>query len=234
MSDTTADLATAVHDKTVASSFVEAVDRFGARTALRWKQGDDWRTMSWTDYGDRVSRVAAGLRERGVKPGDRVVLMMRNIPEFHVIDMAVYFCGATPVSIYNSSSPEQIEYLVGHCKAVLVIVENAGFLRRFDGLRGSLPALREVGIVDGEADFSLADLLAAEPIDLAAGAKQVQTDDLATVIYTSGTTGPPKGVMLTHYNVVFTVESLRRRIEPRPRRASSGVRIYRWPTSRSV
>ena len=72
-------------------------------------------------------------------PGDRVVLMMRNIPEFHWLDLAVLFLGATPVSIYNSSSPDQVAYLAGHCGAKVAIVENEGFLTKFLEVRDELP-----------------------------------------------------------------------------------------------
>jgi long-chain acyl-CoA synthetase len=138
-------------------------------------------------------------------------LMMRNIPEFHVIDTAAYFLGAAPVSIYNSSSESQIEYLVNHCEAKLAFVEDSRFLDRFRAVRKQLPNIEAVGSLrdHGEGEFSWEDLLTAEPIDLHAAASTAKPEDLATMIYTSGTTGPPKGVMLSHYNICWTVESLR-------------------------
>ena len=147
----------------------------------------------------------------GIGRGDRLVLMMRNIPEFHIIDTAAYFLGAAPVSIYNSSSASQIEYLVNHSEAKLAFVEDSRFLDRFRPVLDQLPRIEALGSLrdhqDGE--FSWEDLMAAEPIDLAAAAQTARPEDLATMIYTSGTTGPPKGVMLSHYNVCWTVESLR-------------------------
>src|SRR5688572_10858029 len=105
---------------TVPEAFVSTVARSGDSTALRWKRPDGaWDSLSFTQLADRVARVATGLRELGVRPGDRVLLMMRNVPEFHVADLAVLFAGATPVSIYNSSSPEQVAYLAGHAGARL-------------------------------------------------------------------------------------------------------------------
>ena len=146
----------------------------------------------------------------GLGPRDRVVLMMRNVPEFHVLDTAAYFCGATPISIYNSSSPEQIQYLTHHSHAVIGIAEDEDLLARFAPVRSKLPDLRCLGAVRGDADFTYAELLAHAPIDLDAAAAAIEPGHLATVIYTSGTTGPPKGVMLTHYNIAWTVESLLR------------------------
>ncbi|HUP76746.1 MAG TPA: AMP-dependent synthetase/ligase [Acidimicrobiales bacterium] len=209
---TSEELAAKVAGQTVASAFLGAVQRVGAATALRWKEGEQWRSLNWLDYADRVARVAAGLRALGVGPGDRVMLMVRNIPEFHVLDTAAYFCGATPISIYNSSSREQIRYLANHSHAVIGVVEDEGFARRWVEVRADLTGLRGLGVVRGAADFNYDDLLSHTPIDLVAAAASIDPSQLATVIYTSGTTGPPKGVMLTHQNVAWTVESLRRSI----------------------
>jgi long-chain acyl-CoA synthetase len=198
--------------QTIPRAFLDTVAARGDAVALRWKDGDDWREMTFAEYRDQVARAAAGLRELGVGPGDRVVLMLRNTPEFHVLDTATLFLGATPVSIYNSSSAEQIEYLAGHCEAVVGVVEDNGFLTRFNQVRAALPDLRSLGVVrpgDEAHDFTYADLLAHEPLDLDAEVGHAQPDDLATVIYTSGTTGPPKGVMISHANAVFMVASLR-------------------------
>ncbi|HEV8298072.1 MAG TPA: AMP-dependent synthetase/ligase [Acidimicrobiales bacterium] len=194
--------------RTVASNFVTTVDERPSGTALRWQSEAGWESLSYADYARRVACAAAGLRELGLQPGDRVALMMRNVPEFHVIDLAVTFCGGTPISIYNSSSTEQIEYLVGHSRASLAILEDQSFLERFRVARAQLSAIRAVGSLRGDSDFSYADLLAHSPIDLDAAASAVDPSHLATVIYTSGTTGAPKGVMVTHGQVVFTMLSL--------------------------
>ncbi len=201
-----------IEGKTVARAFLDTVAGRGSAVALRWKEGDDWRELTWEQYGDQVARIAGGLRQRGVKRGDRVVLMMRNCPEFHLIDVAALMLGATPVSIYNSSAPDQVAYLVGHCEAVLGIAEDDSFLSRFEPVRGELPTMTQLGVVrPGErgADFTLDELLAADAIDLDAAAAEGDGEDLATVIYTSGTTGPPKGVMISNRNIMFMVESLR-------------------------
>ncbi|MEU4418790.1 AMP-binding protein, partial [Nocardia salmonicida] len=132
--------------------------------------------------------------------------MMRNIAEFHVADLAVVFAGATPVSIYNSSSPEQIAYLASHAGATLAIVENPTFLSRFDSAADRISENTRYVVLDQAPTertdvTSFAALLETEPLDLTAAAAEVTPDTLATVIYTSGTTGNPKGVMITHRNV---------------------------------
>jgi long-chain acyl-CoA synthetase len=186
--------------------------------ALRWRVGDDWGSWTWSEVAERVARVAAGLKAMGVVPGDRIVLMMRNIPDFHVIDLAAYFCGATSVSIYNSSSAEQIRYLVDHCEATFGIVEDADYLKRFLEVRDQLTTLRALAMLEDPAGAApedvvpYADLLAHAPIDLEAASGDCGPDDLATLIYTSGTTGPPKAVMISHRNIAWTVESLVRLI----------------------
>ncbi|MGH9032848.1 MAG: AMP-dependent synthetase/ligase [Acidimicrobiia bacterium] len=198
------------------SRFLETVRARPDAVALRWKDGDAWGEWTFDDYATGACRLAAGLAGLGVERGDRVVLMMRNRPEFHVADMAVMLCGGTPISIYNSSAPEQVQYLAGHCHAKVAIVEDIGYLERILKVRSELPALSDVAVID-DADGLAPDdvgqwdaLLANDPVEFDTAATVAQPDDLATVIYTSGTTGPPKGVMLDHTNIVWTVESLRR------------------------
>ncbi|HEX2039059.1 MAG TPA: AMP-dependent synthetase/ligase [Acidimicrobiales bacterium] len=204
-----------VAGETVTTQFAKTVGKHGELTALRWRTPDGgWGELTFRDYAERACRVAAGLRSLGVDRGQRVVLMMRNRPEFYIADMAVLLCGATPISIYNSSAPEQVQYLTGHSEARVAIVEDIGFLERFLKVRSELPALEHIVLMedpDGLAPddvLSWSTLLEAAPVDFDEATKVPQPDDLATVIYTSGTTGPPKGVMLTHYNVVWTAESL--------------------------
>jgi len=213
-----AEIDQAAAGSTVASRFAETVHRSGDRAALRWQDGDRWAELTFAQWADQACRAAGGLRRLGLQPGQRVVLMMRNRPEFHVIDVAVLLCGATPISIYNSSSAEQVEYVAGHSEAFVAAVEDLAFLERFREVRDRLPMLRHIVVVDDKGstpdDASpWTDLLAADPVDLAEASALARAEDLVTVIYTSGTTGPPKGVMLTHANVVWTAESYQRLLE---------------------
>jgi long-chain acyl-CoA synthetase len=214
-----ADLDAAVADRTVPSLFVERVAARGDAVALRWRPpGSDTATgaLTWAEYAERATRVAAGLAELGVRPGQRVLLMMRNRPEFHYTDMGVLLAGATPISIYNSSSPEQIEYLAGHSESAVAVVGDVGMLERFLKVRSELPGLRKLVLMDDPDRLApsdvvpFADLLGAAPVDLEAAAARTRPEDLLTLIYTSGTTGPPKGVMITNRNLCWVVESMAR------------------------
>ncbi len=214
MGDTTSDeISRLVAGATVSGAFRDQVRARPDAVALRWKDGEGWGEWTWADYADRACRLAAALTAAGVRRGDRVVLMLRNRPEFHVADVAVLLVGATPISVYNSSSPEQVAYLVGHCGAAYAMVEDDDYLARFRAVADETPTLRGIAVVEPTTASGVStwgDLLAAAPVDLDAAAAVAQPSDLATVIYTSGTTGPPKGVMLDHENIRWTVECLRR------------------------
>ena len=173
-----------------------------------------WNTWTVAEVADQAAAAAAGFLADGVGPGERVLLMMRNRPDFHWLDLGAQFVRATPVSIYNSSSPEEIEYLAGHAEARIAIIEDDSFLQRMLKVRGALPRLEKIYVIDppeGELPdgvLPVAELMSHGRADLAALAADTMPEDLATLIYTSGTTGPPKGVMITQYNVVFTADSL--------------------------
>jgi len=182
--------------------------------AARDRDLEAWDEWTAAEYLGRAARVAAGLRSLGVEPGQRVLLMMRNRPDFHWLDVGAQLLRATPVSIYNTSSSEEIQFLAADAEARVAIVEDAGFLERLLAVRDALPVLEHVLVLDPEAVRPgvrpVEDLFehgALDPVELAAA---IRPDDLATLIYTSGTTGPPKGVMISQHNVVYTVAQLRR------------------------
>ena len=108
----------------------------------------------WTlrEYADTTARAVAGLQHAGLVPNERILLMMRNRPEFHWFDLAAQFLRATPVSIYNSSSPEEIQYLADHAGAEIAIVEDTSFLERLLKVRDELPKLKQIYVLDPPAD----------------------------------------------------------------------------------
>ncbi len=170
------------------------------------KSADGETSITFGEYGERVKDIAAGLAAKGVKRGDAVGMLMLNRPEFHLVDTAAVHLGATPFSIYNTSSPPQIVHLLENSGANVVVSERM--------LLPSLLAAREqlgrdlaIVSIDGsdeEGVLSLEELIAEgdDDFDFEAAWKAVEPEDVLTLIYTSGTTGPPKGVELTHANMI--------------------------------
>jgi long-chain acyl-CoA synthetase len=211
-----------VHSAVAATSapqmFLKLVSEHPDLPALHSMRADEpgsWNVWTMGDYADTTARAVAGLQQAGLVPQERILLMMRNRPEFHWFDLAAQFLRATPVSIYNSSSPEEIQYLAEHAGAEIAIVEDSSFLNRLLKVRDELPMLKQIYVIDPPVGGCPAGVQPAAVLmekgaaDLDALAKEIRADDIATLIYTSGTTGPPKGVMISQYNVVYTVESLR-------------------------
>jgi len=180
--------------------------------AVALRTPGDAVVLTWTDYRRRVDAIAAVLHDLGVRRGDTVAMMLVNRPEFHLVDTAALHLGATPFSIYNSNSPEQIEYLFANAGNKVVVTEPQ-FVARLNAAGASCV----VSVEDCADALSLTALeAAAAPIDVAALAAAVQPDDVATLIYTSGTTGPPKGVECTHEQLLASAEGFRAWFEVTP------------------
>ena len=194
--------------RTVPDGLLHLARTRGDETAFRTRDGDTW---TWASYLERAARFAGGLRALGVRPGDRVVLMLHNRREFHVADAGALLAGATPISVYNSSSPEQIAYLAGHSEAVVAVTESGEFAERVLAAASDLPRLRSVVVADDAPDGTTPydDVAGAAPVDAEQAVAAIDPSSLITVIYTSGTTGPPKGVMLDHTNVLSAYEGLK-------------------------
>jgi long-chain acyl-CoA synthetase len=164
----------------------------------------DGVSITFAQYRDRVRRLAGGLHALGVRRGDTVGFMLTNRPEFHLLDTAVMHLGATPFSIYNTSSVEQIAYLLADAGCRVTIVE-AAFLEPMQRAIADTGTVEHLIVLDAEPEraITLAALEragASAVLDFEATWRAVASDDVLTLIYTSGTTGPPKGVMLTHAN----------------------------------
>jgi long-chain acyl-CoA synthetase len=175
---------------------------------------------TWGEYFNRAAAAAAGLAGLGVGRGDTFALWMTNRPESHVADSAALLLGAAPFSVYPTFTSEQAEHVIGDAGARVLVTEAAFLDGALEVRARGRTALELVVLVDGEhlQAISWDELLDAAPseFDVAAAANAVQPDDLATLIYTSGTTGAPKGVELTHANVVTQVAALRDAFELGP------------------
>jgi len=176
---------------TLCEAFQLTAARFRDRIALRSSGGDV--ELTWSEYAERVRVVAGGLASLGVGSGDTVAMLLTNRPEFHIVDSAALHLGATPFSVFNTSTLEQIEYLFANAGNRVLVTERA-FMDVVRAVHAP-PLERVVILEDG--------LPEAEHPGFEAAWRRVTSDNMATLIYTSGTTGPPKGVQLTHANLMF-------------------------------
>jgi long-chain acyl-CoA synthetase len=188
---------------------------------------DDGVSLTWSELLRRVEAVAGGLAKLGVSRGDTVAIMLGNRPEFHIVDLAAVTLGAVPFSIYLTYPAAEIEYLIRDAGSKVAVVEQAHLDALLEARR-ALPELAHVIVVDGEASpertMALADLEASNPaFDLAQVQDAVGPHDLVTLIYTSGTTGPPKGVQLSHHNVMSAAETVEQVVTFDP-----GSRVISW------
>jgi long-subunit acyl-CoA synthetase (AMP-forming) len=152
----------------------------------------DETAITWAEFGERVERIAGGLAAAGVQRGDAVALMLLNRPEFHLVDAAAMHLGATTFSVYNTSTREQVEYLFGNAGNRVVVTQRE-FQPILEGLTEQLFLVEELEDLEDRtpSDFHFEETWRA-----------VEPDDILCLIYTSGTTGPPKGVQLTHKNLM--------------------------------
>jgi long-chain acyl-CoA synthetase len=209
--------------KTVIEAFHKTAAENADTTAIR-TQGDDF-TITWGELRERVDKLAAGLSKLGVKRGDTVALMFPNQFEFHLADLAAMTIGATPFSLYVTASPDQIKYVVGDAAAKVAVID-AQFAERFLKVKDDLPLEHIVVVGDApEGTLKLEDVEndPDEGFDADKAAAAVEPGDLLTLIYTSGTTGPPKGVELTHDNLIKSIEGFKQIIEFPP-----GGRVVSW------
>ena len=213
--DRPADTARGAHGVTLPSMFAATVDRLPDAVAVRSGVEPGAGALTWQQYREQVARAVTGLSHLGLSHGDRVVMMTTNRPEFHVADIAVAHLGGVAVSVYNSSAPEQIRYVVEHCGGRGLIIEERFADRVLEAIR-DVPTVAWLVVIGDKVPTGATpwvDVLAAEPADLDAVARSVSPDDLATVIYTSGATGPPKGVMLTHACIAWQTTAMLARID---------------------
>ncbi|MFY9574598.1 MAG: long-chain fatty acid--CoA ligase, partial [Blastocatellia bacterium] len=199
--------------ETLVELLQQAVAAQPEREALRYKQDRAWVGISADQLLGRVRNVALGLYRLGIRKGDRIAILAESGPLWSITDYAVLANGAVNVPIYPTQPTHQVEYILRESEPKLLFVSTPRQMRRVDAAIKKFPDLRIVGfqpIPDGENFISFksleqdGDRVAAERPELFdLIASDVLGSDLASIIYTSGTTGEPKGVLLTHSNIVF-------------------------------
>lgn len=202
--------------KTVMQVFAQTVANHGDRVALKTKKDGRWVDWNFNQYQDEVHRAARGFMHLGLEPGRSVSIIGYNCPQWLFADLAAIAAGGVPAGIYTTSSPELCAYVAGHCKAQIVVVENAEHLAKFKKIRDELPELKAIVMMFGEdADenvyswdelLQLGEKTPAEELQQRIDKQNPQ--DCATLIYTSGTTGQPKAVMMSHHNLTWTAKSV--------------------------
>ena len=189
---------------TMAQAFLRTIAWRGDAVALRTPDGST--QVRYDELLDVMGAIAAALTAHGVSPGDTVGLMLANRPEFHLIDGAAMLMGATPFSVYNTSPPEQLAFVIGDAGARIMLVESR-FVPVIEAATRLGLDLDQIVVVDDDQQWSNF-LASGGGFDIEAAAAAVRPDDLVTLIYTSGTTGPPKGVELSHANVISMLRSV--------------------------
>jgi long-chain acyl-CoA synthetase len=202
---------------TLTKLFFDAVEKFNRPDALQFKRNGQYQPISHRDLADRVRRVALGLQELGIRPGDRVAILSENRPEWAIADFACLNSALTDAPFYPNLPPEQLPYLINDSGAVAIFCSTAAQSAKVASVRSKCPGLKHVigfsATRQPGEDMTLAELEErGRAVDDDARkrayrdrALSVKPDDLATLIYTSGTTGDPKGVMLTHDNIYSNV-----------------------------
>lgn len=204
---------------TLNRNFQETVSRYGAKTALRYKEAGEYRDITYADLAARVQDMASGLTALGVEKGDRVSILAENCPEWAITDLATLALGGIVIPIYPTLPAAQVGYIVRNSGAKVLVVADAKQLGKVAEVRGELTDLQHVVVIEEKAAApdqdvkSFADVIELgkkTPLDSEAYAarwKSVTSDDVASIVYTSGTTGDPKGAMLTHGNFVWDVDA---------------------------
>jgi long-chain acyl-CoA synthetase len=196
------------HDNVVSSVFSHERDDPDHVIFQRLVDGN-WTDVTCKEAAEQIRAAALGLIAEGVQPGDRVALLSATRYEWPIIDFAILAIGALTVPIYETSSVEQIRFVLENSEAVLIFAETDEHADRVEQIAGALPKLRKVFRIAGSGTPALEALAEAgrsvDPSELDKRLAAIRSSDPATLIYTSGTTGRPKGCQLTHSNLVYEV-----------------------------
>jgi len=209
-----------IQSATILDAFNDNVRETPGLPALRRRVGTGWEILTWADYGRAVSEVTAALAELGIGAGEQVGILSNNRIEWHIADLGTLANGSVTVPLYQTSSAEQVAYILGHSESRLCFVENHELLAKILQVKDELPKLDRVVVFDDAERFddpflvSFPELRAIgqarlqhDPALFEERVAAVTPDQLATLVYTSGTTGPPKGAMISHANIMWTIRS---------------------------
>ena len=202
----------------ILGAFTETVAKRGNDSAARYRDANDkWQTVTWAEMDGQRQELAAGLLGLGLQAKERVNILASTSYGWMVADIAIQSCGGQTVPIYQSNTGPECEYIINNCEAVMVFVDSQEQLAKLQSQKENLPNVRKVILMDNSGDASdwtvnLSDVIASgkaaladSQATLAERAAGLTPDDILTLIYTSGTTGRPKGVVLTHGNMLYQI-----------------------------
>ena len=197
-------------ERTLLSGLRELAAEDPDRPAIAYRDGDGFSSWSLGRFLEEVDEVARGLVGIGIEPGQRVCIFSATSLEWAVLDHAIWAAGAVSVPIYETSSAEQVEWIVSNSGAVALVAETRELLQEYEQVADRLPACEHVEVFEDDGLQRIKD--AGRHVSPAAVRERedaLRPDDLATIVYTSGTTGRPKGCRITHHNLVFNVAAAR-------------------------
>ena len=184
--------------------------------ALAYKRGGQWRRYSIQEYVELTNLISYGMIHLGIKPGDNVGIVSGNRPQWNMLDMAIMQMGAISIPIYPTISQEDYRYILNHAEMKMIFIEGRDLRRKLEPVLPDVKTLKSIYVFDEtDGDYKFLDQLIElgrenqAPEKLKELKDSIKTGDLATIIYTSGTTGNPKGVMLSHSNIVNQIENLK-------------------------
>jgi long-chain acyl-CoA synthetase len=195
---------------TIYESFVETVNKFPAKTSLMYKKNERYVDIKYKELQNYVEAVSDRWSELGIKKGTPVAIFSYNRPEWVIADLAVLRLGGIVVPIYHTLPDCLVKYIINDSKTELLFVENAQLFSLVKKVRNEMPSLKNIVVFDyrgiaGEEDFIKFDELKMKSSKATPKFPDVLESDIATYVYTSGTTAEPKGVMLTHENILSNV-----------------------------
>lgn len=196
-------------DDNPVSALMAMAETSPGQPAISYRDGDRFVDVSLGDFAAEVKQIAAGLVGLGIEPGSMICLHSSTRPEFTYLDYAIWAAGCVTVPIYETSSEEQVQWIIGNSEAVALISENQHMKDSFDAVADSLPACRHSIVIEsGGIDQIKQAVREGDVAEVERRIAATSHSDLATLVYTSGTTGRPKGCMLTHGNFMFLVRQL--------------------------
>ncbi len=218
-----AEIEAVIAGRTICDQLRVTAERSGDAPALSNAGDGGWSTLTWAQAREQALRLAAGFIALGLRPGERVALMLPNRAEHVLADFGAVHAGGVPVTFYATLAADQIGFMAGDCDARIAVLDGATELARWQPVLTQLPGLKKIiirdsaAVPDGDLYLSWSDFVAlgreryaAEPEQVAARLAAITPEDPVTLLYTSGTTGNPKGVLLTHHNVLYELNAAER------------------------